>query len=371
MSLARSIFQSVFSDIRAAVLAPVNFAQDARYTINGLREGKIPPKVVAWSIISTIGAVALVSVLMFPIYWIFRMAVDPNMNSLYQPNAVILPQSVELTNFVWVIGSIVTPSNIVLQAPLIGTKLTIPLPEFISGITLLDATQYGSGTNQIFDPVRNTSNFIKAFENSMYVGVWTVIVGMLIVVPGAYGMSRRKFIGRKKLLYLYVLLTQVGGGLGIAVLIALFTIFTGMGWYDNKLAVSVYYAASAVPFNTWLLKTYMDGIPTSYEEAAVVDGAPSWRVIYEIIIPLSVAGLATVFIFIFLAGWMDYIVAATLLNEENFTLPVELYALQDSQSIHWGRFSAFALAFALPVMLVYMFAQRYIEAGLSFGGVEG
>ncbi len=113
----------------------------------------------------------------------------------------------------------------------------------------------------------------------------------------------------------------------MALLIALYALFVQFGFNDSKLALSAYYAATAVPFNTWLLKTYMDGIPVSYEEAAVVDGAPSWHIVTEIILPLSTAGLATVFIFAFLTGWTEFVVAQTLLATENYTLPVGLYSL--------------------------------------------
>jgi arabinogalactan oligomer/maltooligosaccharide transport system permease protein len=144
-----------------------------------------------------------------------------------------------------------------------------------------------------------------------------------------------------------------------------------VGLNNNRLALAAYYAATAVPFNTWLLKTYMDGIPVSYEEAAVVDGAPPWRVVVEVILPMSAAGLATVSIFTFLTGWTEFVVAQTLLNSGNYTLPVGLFSLVGEYSVPWARFSAFALLFASPIMVVYLFAQRYIEGGLSFGGVEG
>ncbi|MUV88773.1 ABC transporter permease subunit [Halapricum sp. CBA1109] len=361
MSIASGIVKSVYQDIRNGVTAPVRLAKEIRYTINGLQEGKIPPKWVAWTLISTAGAAALVIALMFPIYWIATMAFNPNASLFSTDGAGIIPTVIAIENFAWAIGNITVPQTIVVNAPLIGELFQFPVPA-IGGEMVFNGKAIAGGEQ---------SDFLGYFQNSLYVSFWTVTVAMSVVIPGAYAMSRRSFVGRKKMLYLYILLTQIGGGLGIAVLIALYAIFSGMGWYNNKLALSFYYAATTVPFNTWLLKTYMDGIPTSYEEAAIVDGAPSWRIVYEIIIPLSKAGLATVFIFIFLAGWMDYIVAATLLEAENFTLPVGLFALIDEFGVPWGRFSAFALMFGMPIMLVYFFAQRYIEQGLSFGGMSG
>jgi arabinogalactan oligomer/maltooligosaccharide transport system permease protein len=363
MSLATNMLRSLYEDARRIALAPYHAVEEVQYTINGLREGKIPPKYVAWTIVSTAGAVFVAAALMFPIYWILTAALSPAGGSIYTTTGLnLLPTAPTLNNFIWVIGPITTPSNIVVNAPLVGELFSIPLPDAISRIYILNPEAFG---------VTESSDFLQFAENSAYISFWTVIAAMSVIIPGAYGMSRRDFIGRRKLLYLYVLLTQVGGGLGIAVLIALFALFNQMGWYNNKLALGIYYGAGAVPFNTWLLKTYMDGIPTSYEEAAIVDGAPSWRIVYEVIIPLSKAGLATVFVFVFLAGWTDYILAATLLDEGNYTLPVGLYSLIGQFQIPWARFSAFALTFATPLMLVYFLAQRYIESGLSFGGMEG
>jgi len=363
MSLASNVARSLYEDLRRVALAPYNAAEEIRYTVSGLREGKIPPKYVAWTLVSTLGAVFVAAVLMFPVYWVLTAALAPAGGSIYTTGGLnLIPTSPTLSNFVWVIGPITTPDTLVVHAPLIGELFAIPLPDAISRLYILNPETFG---------VSEHSDFLRYAHNSAYISFWTVVVAMSVIIPGAYAMSRRDFIARRKLLYLYVLLTQVGGGLGIAVLIALFALFNQMGWYNNKLALGIYYGAGAVPFNTWLLKTYMDGIPTSYEEAAIVDGAPSWRIVYEVIIPLSMAGLATVFVFVFLAGWTDYIIAATLLDQNNYTLPVGLFSLIGEFQIPWARFSAFALTFATPLMIVYLLAQRYIESGLSFGGVEG
>ncbi len=110
-----------------------------------------------------------------------------------------------------------------------------------------------------------------------------------------------------------------------------------------------------------------------YEEAAIVDGAGRWDVIREEILPLSKPGIAVVLVFTFLAGWNEFIVARTLLRPENYTLSVELYSLATAGRYEtpWTEFSAFALLFALPVAIIYFFAQSYVESDLSFGGMDG
>jgi arabinogalactan oligomer/maltooligosaccharide transport system permease protein len=212
-----------------------------------------------------------------------------------------------------------------------------------------------------------------AVFNSLYIVSVTLAAGFAMIVPAAYAFSRRQFVARKRILYGYVLFTQIGAGLSIATLVALYSLFSTYGLTNNLFVLGLFYAASAIPFNTWLLKTYMDNIPVSYEEAAMVDGASFLDTIREVILPLTKPGLAVVLIFVWLAGWNEFIIAQTLLRPENYPLSVELYniATEGRFSTPWTRFAAFANLFALPVAIVYFAAQRSVEDGLSFGGMEG
>lgn len=360
MSLWGRIIQKLATDLRNIAFTPIETARHVRYTAVMIRRGELSPKGPLRTLGSTVGALIVVLALLFPIYWILMAALSSSGGSIYSANGFqLFPSDPSLQPFLWVIGDLIIPGyTISLNIPFSGLAVVFNTPT----ISLLDVSQYG---------VQNPSSFKHFLWNSVSVAIPTVIISMSLVVPASYALSRRKFILRRKILFLYVLLTQVGGGLGIALLIGLYTVYVQFGINNSKLALAVYYAATAVPFNTWLLKTYMDGIPVSYEEAAIVDGAPPWRVITEVILPLSAAGLATVFIFTFLTGWTEFVVAQTLLSTENYTLPVGLFSLVSEYSIPWAQFSAFALTFATPIMLVYLFAQRYIEGGLSFSGMEG
>jgi arabinogalactan oligomer/maltooligosaccharide transport system permease protein len=360
MSLLDGIIRKLKGDARTIALAPVEAGRNAVYTVNGVRRGTISPIEPLKTVGATIGALVVVLALLFPIYWILTAALSSSGGSIYSTGGFSLfPSNPTLQSFLWVVGDLIVPAYTVsVNIPFTDLAIVFNTPELV----ILDVSQYG---------IENPSNFKKYLWNSLTVAIPTVIIAMCLIVPAAYALSRRKFIFRRKILFVYVLMTQVGGGLGIALLIGLYAIYVQFGINDSKLALSVYYAATAVPFNTWLLKTYMDGIPVSYEEAAVVDGAPPWRVVTEVILPLSTAGLATVFIFTFLTGWTEFVVAQTLLSTDNYTLPVGLFSLVSEYSIPWARFSAFALTFAAPIMLVYLFAQRYIEGGLSFSGMDG
>ncbi|UTF53560.1 sugar ABC transporter permease [Natronosalvus rutilus] len=359
MTMFESIRRKLAGDVRTAIDKPAEFRADVEYTIQGVRRGTISPRDVLIPAVSTLATLAFVFVLLLPIYWVLMIALQGEGATLYSTDSAgLIPEQFSLDAFVWVVGDLYIPGAIF--------RIAVPFTDIVyyfewPRIVFLDASNY----------VDSTSDFPRYFWNSLFIGVATVVIAMSLIVPAAYAFSRREFAGRMKLLYGYILFTQIGGGLGIAALIALYTIFSSTGLTNNKLVLAVYYAAMAVPFNTWLLKTYMDSIPVSYEEAAIMDGASPFRVAWEIVLPLAKPGLATIFIFIFLTGWMEFIVAQLVLRPENYTLPVGLFSLVDTYTVPWGRFSAFALVYASPIVFVYMFAQRYIESGLSFGGVSG
>ncbi|QIO21757.1 sugar ABC transporter permease [Haloarcula sp. JP-L23] len=360
MGLLANIGRKLSEDAKNVAMTPVNTLRNWKYTVEAVQRGEVPASEVVKVAVSTILATVMVLALLFPIYWILMAALSGSGASLYTSESFrLVPAKPTLKPFIWVIGDLIVPGYAIsLSVPLTDLAVVFNTPE----ITILDAANYG---------IDRPSSFKTFLWNSVTVAIPTVLIAMSLIIPAAYALSRQEFLLRRKVLFLYVLMTQVGGGLGVALLIGMYAIYVQFGINDSKLALAVYYAATAVPFNTWLLKTYMDGIPVSYEEAAVVDGAPPWRVVTEVILPMSAAGLATVFIFIFLTGWTEFVVAQTLLGTENYTLPVGLYSLVGEYSIPWARFSAFALTFATPIMLVYLFAQRYIEGGLSFSGMEG
>lgn len=360
MSLLDSVGRKIKRDVGTALEKPVEFRKDVEYTIEGIRRGTVDPKDVAVRVLSTIATIGFVFVLLLPVYWVLLMALQGEGATLYSTDSAgLIPSDFNLDAFIWVVGDLYIPGAIIgITIPFTGIEFFINWPR----IVFLDASAYG---------VETTSNFPRYFRNSMYIGVVTVAVAMAVIVPAAYAFSRRQFAGRMKLLYGYILFTQIGGGLGIAALIALYAIFSNLGVTNNRTVLAIYYAAMAVPFNTWLLKTYMDSIPVSYEEAAIMDGASPFRVAWEIVLPLAKPGLATIFIFIFLTGWMEFIIAQLVLSPENYTLPVGLFMLIETYTVPWGRFSAFALVYASPIVFIYLFAQRYIESGLSFGGVSG
>jgi arabinogalactan oligomer/maltooligosaccharide transport system permease protein len=130
-----------------------------------------------------------------------------------------------------------------------------------------------------------------------------------------------------------------------------------------------------LPFAIWNLKGYLDTIPKELEEAAAVDGATRNQAFRSVILPLAVPALAVTAFLGFIAGWTEYYFSTTFLTGkvESYTLAMALNLMvgQYATQTPWAHFSAFAILFALPVSIVYLFLQKYIVSGLAVGGVKG
>ncbi|CAB49103.1 sugar ABC transporter permease [Pyrococcus abyssi] len=216
------------------------------------------------------------------------------------------------------------------------------------------------------------SVFFHHLKNSLILALLTVTLTLLFVVPAAYAFSRLKFFGREHVLYFYLMFTQVAGGLGIAGLIALYGIMVKLGLFNKLPALALVYAAGSVPFNTWLLKSYIDSINPDFDEAALIDGATYLQIIRYVLLPMALPGIATVAVMSFIGGWTEFILASLLLEQANQPLSVWIYTLMGGigRGIDWNYFAAATLLFALPVFVMFMLAQKYIRSGLTLGGLK-
>ncbi|WP_297487272.1 sugar ABC transporter permease [Thermococcus sp.] len=251
----------------------------------------------------------------------------------------------------------------------VGKEVTLTLPGRVrisSGPGKLEVTDFFFVfVNQV------NGGFFGYLKRSIIIATLTVILTLLFVVPAAYAFSRLRFMGREHVLYFYLMFTQVAGGLGIAGLVALYGMLVKLGLTNNIYVLPFIYAAGGVPFNTWLLKGYIDSISTDFDEAALVDGASYLQIIRHVLLPMALPGITTVSIFAFIGGWTELIIANLLLNQNNYPLTVWLYSmLSDLRNVSWNQFSAAAMLFALPVFILFLLAQNYIRSGLTVGGLK-
>lgn len=230
--------------------------------------------------------------------------------------------------------------------------------------------------NVFEQPTSNPVSFLELARNSLLIATGTSVVSVLIGVSAAYAFARLKFRGREVLMVAILAVLMLPAVATIAPLFVLLTRFqVGDFTLGRTLAgVLVAITASTLPFAIWNLKGYLDTIPRELEEAASVDGATRNQSFIKIILPLALPALAVTGFLGFIAGWTEYYFSVIFLSDaKQFTLAVALNGMvgQYSTQTPWSEFSAFAIMFALPVSIVYLFLQKYIIGGLAIGGVKG
>lgn len=210
--------------------------------------------------------------------------------------------------------------------------------------------------------------FLIWMRNSALVSVTATLLGLLLASTAGYAFSRYRFPGRKIGL-LSVLTTQMFPA--TMLLLPLFVLLARLQLVNTFLGLGVIYVSTALPFSIWLMKGYYDTIPTSLEEAALIDGASRWYAFWRIILPLAAPALVITALFSFMNAWTDYIVAAQILQDEAmFTLPVGLKSFQSNMTTEWGLYAAAALLVSVPVVVLFLVLNRWLVSGLTLGGVK-
>ena len=226
-------------------------------------------------------------------------------------------------------------------------------------------------------PTLNPVSFFQLALNSLTLAVLISALSVGLGVLAAYAFSRMKFRGREFMMLLILAVLMLPP---VATVGALYINLNRISFGDFRLGGSLLGVALAVtstqlPFAIWNMKGYLDTIPKELEEAAVVDGATKFQTFLRVVLPLATPVLAVTALFGFIAGWTEFLLAQVFIvgDPTQWTLAVALNALvgQYAGSTPWSTFAAFAVLFALPVMIVYLLLQRWIVSGLTVGGVKG
>jgi len=190
----------------------------------------------------------------------------------------------------------------------------------------------------------------------------------------AYAFSRFQFIGRQAgMLGFIVLIMLPTTGL----LAPLYVLLSQIKLGNEPLRATLFglviaYSSGFLPFAVWNLKGYFDTVPKELEEAALIDGATIFQTFLRVILPLSVPALAVTVLNSFMAGWTEFILAWTFLeNPSRFTLAMALRSMQGQFATPWSDFAAMSIVMSIPIVLLFFALQRYLVSGLTIGGVKG
>ncbi|HET91839.1 MAG TPA: sugar ABC transporter permease [Chloroflexi bacterium] len=219
-----------------------------------------------------------------------------------------------------------------------------------------------------------TMLFVKDFpiwlKNSLFVAGLTTIACVALSTSGAFAFSRFDFVGREAGLILFLAIQAFPG---VLALVPIALILYRLGLYGSHWGLIVAYSTGTLVFCTWNLKGYFDTIPIDLEESGMIDGCGPIQSFLRIALPLSRPALATTALFGFLAGWNEYVMASVLLagKQKLYTLPISLASLANDTQPLWGEYAAGALLVSIPVMILFLWLQKYLESGLTLGGVKG
>ena len=205
--------------------------------------------------------------------------------------------------------------------------------------------------------------------NSFFISSVVTLIVVVIVVPAAYAFARFNFAGNGLLLGMFLAVNMFSGAV---LLIPLFRLMRAMGLLNTYFAMIVPGAAFLIPSSIWLLRTYMLRIPRELDEAAWVDGASRLYTLRRVILPLAMPGIVVVAIMTFIGAYAQQFIFALTFNSktEFMPLPVGLFAFFGKQEVIWNELMAASFVGILPVMIVIVFLQRYLVAGLTAGAVK-
>ncbi len=213
------------------------------------------------------------------------------------------------------------------------------------------------------------TDFVLWVWNSLKLCLIVAVIQLVLTSLSAYAFARMRFTGRKYGLMSLLILQVFPNSMAVS---GYYILIYNFGLVDSNLAL-IFVLAGGSAFNIWLLKSYIDGIPIELDEAAMVDGAGQFKVFYSIILPLAVPQLVVIFLFSFIATYSEYVITSVFLQTPGkMTLALGLQSFITNQfAAHWTLFSAAAVISSLPIMIVFMALQKFIQNGLVAGGVKG
>jgi multiple sugar transport system permease protein len=210
--------------------------------------------------------------------------------------------------------------------------------------------------------------FADYFRNSLIVVIASTGISLVFSSLSAYGVSRFKFRGRGSFLT-FLLISQMFPS--VMLVIPYFKIIQVAGLYNTYAALIVTYVSFTMPFCSWMMYGYFKSIPRELDEAATIDGASPLRTFLSVVLPLSLPGIVATAIYAFITGWNEYLFALILTSSEDMkTVPVGIGQLIGQYKIQWNDLMAASIYAVVPLMVLFVFLQRYLISSLTAGAVK-
>lgn len=209
---------------------------------------------------------------------------------------------------------------------------------------------------------------LQYIGNSMLVVIVATLISLIFSTLAGFGASRFKFPGKGAFL-VFLLMTQMFPS--IMLLIPFYKILSSYDLINTYTGLVLTYISFTIPFCSWMMMGYFNTIPKELDQAAAIDGCSRFRTFWQIILPLTIPGIASTAIYAFIIGWNEYMFALTLMSDENLkTLPVGIGQMIGMYRILWNDLMAASLISSVPLIIIFLFLQKYLINGLTAGAVK-
>jgi arabinogalactan oligomer / maltooligosaccharide transport system permease protein len=219
-----------------------------------------------------------------------------------------------------------------------------------------------------FTGTTTESKFLMWFRNTFVISTFTGILAILLTTTAGYAMARLRFPGRFETLMFFIFVQMFPGFLG---LIAVFNLISTLGLLNTFPGLILAYSGGAIAFGTWIYKGYVESLPASLEEAALVDGCTRWTAFTKIVLPLSGPMLVFIFLLQFIGTYAEYLLASILLTGvDQWTIGVGLRSFTTQFATNWGTFAAASVLASIPIVALFYSFQQVFVSGTLAGGVK-
>ncbi len=204
--------------------------------------------------------------------------------------------------------------------------------------------------------------------NSYFVSLSVTVLTLLVAVLAAFALSRYEFPLKR---VLNVVIVSVQAVPPITLLIPYFGLIVFLGLYNTYQGLILTYLVFTLPYAIIMMTGYFNTLPRELDEAVKVDGGSSWTALWRILVPVSVPGMVSVGIYTFMIAWNEYLFALTLTKTpEMRTVPIGIQLLMGQHSYEWNQMMSMSILGCIPILLLFLFFQRYFIGGMTAGAVK-
>ena len=219
------------------------------------------------------------------------------------------------------------------------------------------------------DQLSASSDTLRGFKNSAIIAIGATLISTILSIPASYGLARFRFKGKKAFI-LFFLITQMMPS--TLVLTSLYIMFADVGLLNTYMAPILADATLGIPFSIIILRSYFLAVPKELDEAASIDGCGSVKSFFLIMMPLARPGVIVAAVFSFVYAWGDLLYGITFITDPNMRpITSSIYNYVQQYQTLWNSTMAFGIIAISPIVLIFIFMQKYIVSGMTSGAVKG